>query len=174
MYERFAFTMEHSAPVEGKTFLDVGCGSGVYSVELAKSRARHVTGIDISPAMLELSRARAEREGVGARCTFVQSDLLAFPADERVDVTIGIGLFDYIRDPLPVLSAMRRITSDTAILSFPRLWTWRAPIRKMRLTLRGCEVYFYSKKRVTELLRDAGFSDITVTKVGKLHCVVVS
>ena len=35
MYERFAFTMDASEPAAGRTFLDVGCGSGVYCLELA-------------------------------------------------------------------------------------------------------------------------------------------
>jgi SAM-dependent methyltransferase len=174
MYQRFAFTLDHSAPIEGRTFLDVGCGSGVYSVALAERGARHVRGIDIAPSMLELCRRRAERQGAADRCTFVESDLLALPVDDRFDVTIGIGLFDYIRDPSPVLSAMRRVTAASVILSFPRLWTWRAPIRKVRLSLRGCPVFFYSRRRVIRLLRDAGFATVKVEKVGKLHCVVAS
>jgi 2-polyprenyl-3-methyl-5-hydroxy-6-metoxy-1,4-benzoquinol methylase len=174
MYQRFEFTLEHSTPIEGRTFLDVGCGSGVYSVALAERGARHVTGIDIAPSMLELCRQRAERHGVADRCSFVESDLLAFAPDARFDVTIGIGLFDYIRDPSPVLTAMRRATAGIAILSFPRLWTWRAPIRKVRLSLRNCPVFFYTRRCVTRLLRDAGFASVRVEKVGKLHCVVAS
>ncbi len=174
MYERFNFTMANCEPVEGRTFLDVGCGSGVYSVELAKKGAKLVTGLDIAENMLDLSRRRAEREGVAARCAFVHSDLLAFAADRQYDVTIGIGLFDYLRDAGPVLAAMRRVTGGSVILSFPRLWTWRAPLRKIRLTVRNCSVFFYTRARVTTLLHAAGFAHISVTRVGKLHCVVAS
>ncbi len=174
MYERFTFTMTNCEPVEGRTFLDVGCGTGVYSVELAKKGAKLVTGLDIAQNMLDLSRRRAEREGVATRCTFIHSDLTAFAADSQYDVTIGIGLFDYIHDAGPVLAAMRRVTSGAVILSFPRLWTWRAPLRKIRLGARNCSVYFYTKGRVATLLRAAGFSHVGITKVGKLHCVVAS
>jgi 2-polyprenyl-3-methyl-5-hydroxy-6-metoxy-1,4-benzoquinol methylase len=174
MYQRFEFTLEHSMPIEGRTFLDVGCGSGVYSVALAERGARHVTGIDIAPSMLELCWQRAERHAVADRCSFVESDLLAFTPEAQFDVTIGIGLFDYIRDPSPVLTAMRRVTVGCAILSFPRFWTWRAPIRKVRLSLRKCSVYFYTRRRLTRLLRDAGFGSVRIEKVGKLHCVVAS
>ena len=66
---------------------------------------------------------------------------------------------------------MRQSASETVIASFPRLWTWRAPVRKARLALRGCSVYFYSKKRVAMLLREAGFGSFTIAKVGKLFCV---
>ncbi len=57
-------------------------------------------------------------------------------------------------------------------MAFPRLWTWRAPVRKVRLTLKGCDVYFYSAARIKQLMKDAGFSRHTLTRVGKLYCVV--
>jgi cyclopropane fatty-acyl-phospholipid synthase-like methyltransferase len=172
MYERYLFTLQHAQPIEGRTFLDVGCGSGVYSVELAKRGAARVVGLDIADRMLAMSTASAAREGVADRCRFVRSDLLQFEGGERFDVTIGIGLFDYIADPLPVLRKMREVSTDRVIVSFPRLWTWRAPVRKVRLTLRGCPVYFFSAAQVRRLMAEAGFARTEITRVGKLHCVV--
>ncbi|HEU4870295.1 MAG TPA: hypothetical protein VFT08_05545, partial [Pyrinomonadaceae bacterium] len=81
-------------------------------------------------------------------------------------------LFDYIKNPLPVLTKMREVSTDKAIMAFPRLYTWRAPVRKVRLTIKGCDVYFYSAARINKLIKDAGFSRHTLTKVGKLYCVV--
>ena len=172
MYERYLFTLEHAEPIQGRTFLDVGCGSGVYSVELARRGAARVVGLDIADRMLAMCTQAAGEAGVGSRCSFVQSDLLAYVPDGRFDVTIGIGLFDYIADPLPVLRRMREVTSDRVIVSFPRLWTWRAPIRKVRLALRGCPVFFFSAGRVRTLMQQAGFTRVEIRRVGKLHCVV--
>jgi ubiquinone/menaquinone biosynthesis C-methylase UbiE len=172
MFERFIFTIQHSAPYEGRSYLDVGCGSGIYSVELAKKGANRVVGIDIAEHMLQLCRDLALKEGVGSRCTFAHSDLLNYVPENRFDVCIGIGLFDYIHDPLPVLKKMREVASDKVIVAFPRFWTWRAPIRKARLSLRGCDVYFYTRKRVESLMKEAGFAKSSVGTVGKLFCVV--
>lgn len=172
MYERFAFAMEASAPIEGRRFLDVGCGSGVYSVELAKRGAAHVTGLDIAQDMLRLCREAAEAEGLADRCEFVRSDLLRFGTGVAFDVTLGIGLFDYIADPLAVLRKMREVTRDRVILSFPRLGTWRAPVRWVRLSLRGCEVHFYTKRRIDRLMAEAGLQVHTLERVGNLYCVV--
>ncbi len=172
MYERFEFTIKHCEPIKGRTFLDVGCGNGLYSVELGKKGAARVQGIDIAEVMVERCKKYAAREGLEGRCHFLKTDLLEYQPDTTFDVSFGIGLFDYISDPLPVLRKMREVTKDKVITAFPRFWTWRAPVRKVRLTMRGCPVYFYTKARLDQLMKDAGFARHEVTRVGKLHCVV--
>ena len=174
MYERYEFTLKTCEPVAGRSFLDVGCGNGLYSVELGRRGAGTVVGLDIAEGMLERCRTAAAAAGVDDRCTFIHSDLLNYEPDTKFDVSFGIGLFDYISDPLPVLTKMRAVTSGTAIMAFPRLGTWRAPVRKVRLTIKGCAVYFYSRKKVDRLIREAGFQNHSVSRVGKLFCVVAS
>jgi 2-polyprenyl-3-methyl-5-hydroxy-6-metoxy-1,4-benzoquinol methylase len=172
MYERFVFTIEHCEPIKGRTFLDVGCGNALYSLELARKGAAKVVGIDISEVMIGLCKQSSENENLTDVCTFIQTDLLDYKPESTFDVSFGIGLFDYISDPLPVMKRMREVSTDKAIMAFPRLWTWRAPIRKMRLARKGCDVFFYSKAKIEKLLRDAGFSRQEIFKVGKLYCVV--
>jgi ubiquinone/menaquinone biosynthesis C-methylase UbiE len=174
MYERFDFAMRESAPIEGRTFLDVGCGSGVYCLELARRGAARVTGLDIAGAMLEMAGAAAEAEGLSTQCVFVRGDLFALRPAAPFDVTLGIGLFDYVADPLPLLRRMREVTTDRVVLSFPRVNTWRAPIRKVRLALRGCPVHFYTRRRVETLLPAANLRPLRIDRVGKLYCVVAT
>ena len=173
MYDRYTFTIENCEPIANRSFLDVGCGNGLYSLELARRGAGKVVGIDIAEVMIDLCKRSSIAEKLDDRCTFIQTDLLEYNGrDSEFDVSFGIGLFDYIRDPLPVLRKMRQLSGDKAIMSFPRLWTWRAPVRKARLTIRGCDVVFYSAAKIRKLMTDAGFSRHTLTKVGKLYCVV--
>jgi 2-polyprenyl-3-methyl-5-hydroxy-6-metoxy-1,4-benzoquinol methylase len=172
MYERFVFTIQNCEPIRNRTFLDVGCGNALYSLELARKGAAKVVGIDISEVMIGLCKQSSENENLTDRCTFIQTDLLDYNPESTFDVSFGIGLFDYISDPLPVLKKMREVSTDKAIMAFPRLWTWRAPVRKVRLARKGCPVYFYSAARINQLMRDAGFSRHTLTRVGKLYCVV--
>jgi 2-polyprenyl-3-methyl-5-hydroxy-6-metoxy-1,4-benzoquinol methylase len=172
MYDRFAFTIKNCEPIANRTFLDVGCGNGLYSKELLKRGAAKVVGLDIAEVMVDLCRNATESEQSAGRCSFVQTDLLAYKPETKFDVAIGIGLFDYISEPLPVLKKMREEITDRAIMSFPRFWTWRAPVRKLRLSLRGCIVVFYTKRRIRRLMSEAGFRSCTITKVGKLFCVV--
>lgn len=172
MYERYQFTIANCEPIRGRTFLDVGCGNGLYSLELGRKGAEKVLGIDISEVMIDLCKKATEKENLTTRCTFEQTDLLAFDPKTKFDVSFGIGLFDYIKNPLPVLTKMRECTSDKVILAFPRFWTWRAPIRKVRLNARGCDVFFYRKSTIANLLREAGFKRHEFHKIGKLHCVI--
>jgi 2-polyprenyl-3-methyl-5-hydroxy-6-metoxy-1,4-benzoquinol methylase len=168
---RYEYTLKHSEPIEGRRFLDVGCGTGKYALEFARRKAAWVTGIDVSSAMVDVCRRGAAQEGFSATTEFLNTDLLAYRPSIGYDVCIGIGLFDYIKDAAPVLAKMRECVKDRVVLSFPRQWTWRAPVRALRLAIKGCPVYFYSARKVGALLKQAGFSRWQTEVVGKLYCV---
>ena len=51
--------------------------------------------------MIGLCRKSSDAENLSDRCTFIQSDLLEYKPESKFDVSFGIGLFDYISDPLP-------------------------------------------------------------------------
>ena len=171
MFQRFDWVMQMSGDVCGKTICDVGCGSGRFVAALARKGAAHVTGVDIAPNMITLSRKLAAQENVEGLCSFIQSDVLDWKSDEQYDVVIAIGFWDYIADPLPRLRLIRNMTHGKFLSAWPRLWTWRMPVRKVRLAARGCPVYFFSKPRVYRLLQDAGFRVESCKTVGKLFCV---
>ena len=171
MYQRYEYTLKHAEPVADRDFLDVGCGTGRSSFELLRRGCRHVTGIDISEEMVNHCRRTAETEKVGERSEFLRTDLLDYTPQCRYHVVIGIGLFDYISDPLPVLQKMRECTDGCCIASFPRFWTWRAPVRKLRLSLRGCFVRFFTRENIDDLIKSAGFSSYSIETVGKLYCI---
>ncbi len=53
--------------------VDLGCGTGNYSIYLAR-KGFDVTGIDFSPAAIDIAEKNAEKEGVS--CSFLTADLL--------------------------------------------------------------------------------------------------
>lgn len=53
--------------------------------------------------------------------------------DREAETMIGIGSFDYVKEPLPILKKMRESATSKVIISFPRAWTWRVPLRGVRL-----------------------------------------
>lgn len=61
--------------------VELGVGDGRIAVEAAV-QGRHVTGVDLSPAMLALCRARATDAGVPERLTLLQGDFRSFALPE--------------------------------------------------------------------------------------------
>lgn len=97
----------------GASILDMGCGTGRHSVELAK-RGYKVTGVDISEGMLDQARKKAEEAGLSIRWVHADAtkplNLLsvvngAFPEElEPFDAAIslcegGFGLIGQGDDP---------------------------------------------------------------------------
>jgi 2-polyprenyl-3-methyl-5-hydroxy-6-metoxy-1,4-benzoquinol methylase len=171
MYQRLDWVLERSGDVRGKTICDIGCGSGRFVTALARRGASRVLGIDVAPEMLKLARQLTARDGVAQVCDFVEADILDYPASEVFDQTIAIGFWDYIADPAERLAKIRRMTRHTFLSAWPRLWTWRAPLRKARLGALGCPVHFYTRRDVYRHLEQAGFQVISCRRVGKLFCV---
>jgi demethylmenaquinone methyltransferase/2-methoxy-6-polyprenyl-1,4-benzoquinol methylase len=78
---------------EGLRVLDIGCGTGSLAVALAARGAR-VTGIDISPQMLDIARQKVQEAGLGEAVTVTQ--MSAIDLDEGFEA----GSFDLITSTL--------------------------------------------------------------------------
>ena len=78
---------EHDWSTEGPQVLDVGTGSGVIAVCVAKHLSiAQVTALDTSEASLEVARRNVHQHGVADRVRLLQSDLLsALPEEPRWD-----------------------------------------------------------------------------------------
>jgi 2-polyprenyl-3-methyl-5-hydroxy-6-metoxy-1,4-benzoquinol methylase len=173
IYQRFEWVMRQASPtpdLHGMKICDIGCGSGRFVASLAK-RGAQVTGVDFAPEMLKLGAQLAEKEGVTDRCKFVLSDVLDWKTDEKFDLVIAIGFWDYVGDPLPRLQVIRSLTKTTFLSAWPRAGTLRAGIRKVRLKADGCPVYFFHLAEVEDYLQRAGFRVETREILGQLHCV---
>ncbi len=172
MYQRFDWVMERCGDVRGLRICDIGCGSGRFVTELAKRGAAHVTGVDMAPEMLRLSRQLVTQDGVAARCDFVLEDVLNWRTDKVYDIGIAMGFWDYIQNPPARLRRIRKLIGKRFLSAWPRFWTWRMPVRKVRLQyIRGCPVYFFRRPQISTLLREAGFEVVRFDTVGKLFCV---
>jgi ubiquinone/menaquinone biosynthesis C-methylase UbiE len=93
---------------EGMRFLDVAAGSGALSIPAARLGAR-VLATDQSPVMLELLRARANKEGLDLETRVMDGHALEF-ADDSFDVTgsqFGVMLF---ADMPRAIREMARVT----------------------------------------------------------------
>jgi ubiquinone/menaquinone biosynthesis C-methylase UbiE len=90
------------------TVLDVACGPGILACALA-DHARHVTGIDITPAMIAEAQARQQAAGLGNLDWHV-GDATVLPfEDGRFDRVTTRYSFHHMPDPAAVLGEMKRV-----------------------------------------------------------------
>ena len=94
--------------------LDFGCGTGFFTIPLAKVSARTI-GADVSPEMLERTGSYAKRSGV--RVELIESDGTAFKLpDEAVDMVFLNHVFHEIERRTTVLSEFLRIVKTSGRL----------------------------------------------------------
>jgi SAM-dependent methyltransferase len=90
------------------TVLDVACGPGLLACAFARV-ARHVTGIDLTPAMLERARALAAERGL-TNLTWRLGDVLPLPfPDGTFSIVTARFAFHHFLDPPAVLREMGRV-----------------------------------------------------------------
>lgn len=92
--EKINHILEHTTLHKGLRILDVGCGTGVLEQYLLAYSPAHITGIDISPRMIEQARAKYTVPTVDFRSMDVM-DL----KDEQFDYIIAYSVFPHFEYP---------------------------------------------------------------------------
>jgi SAM-dependent methyltransferase len=88
--------------------LDVACGAGVVACAFAEV-AKHVTGIDLTPAMIEQARLLAAQRGL-TNLTWREGDIEALPfPDQSFTVVLSRYAFHHFLNPRAVLAEMTRV-----------------------------------------------------------------
>jgi ubiquinone/menaquinone biosynthesis C-methylase UbiE len=95
-------------PLPGERVLDVGCGTGNFSLKLAEAGAR-VTGVDLSEDMLAVARRRGAEEGQSIEFFRTAGEELPFE-DGSFDAAITMATLEFVGDPEKVLGEMLRVT----------------------------------------------------------------
>lgn len=90
--------------------LDLGCGNGHHLLALGPEVARGI-GIDVSPGMIELARARLRNSPSSGNLSFEvdNAEQLTGVADQSVDLAICIGAFEHMLDKRSVLASIHRV-----------------------------------------------------------------
>jgi SAM-dependent methyltransferase len=98
---------EMCGDVRGTRLLDVGCGNGYFAREMAR-RGAHVTGVDISPRMIDHARRLEREEALDIDYLVADAaDLQSVLADEAFDVATSCVALQDMPDAAGVFRAVR-------------------------------------------------------------------
>ncbi len=157
---RVVEALEQAGEWNGRTVLEVGCGSGRDGIEMAQRGARVVL-LDISRPALEAARKEAAHRSV--RVTLVLGDALSLPFREQsFEGVFHQGLMEHFRDPGCLLAENRRVLrgGGTLLADVPQTLHAYTIFKKACMVLgvwfAGWETQ-YTPSQLRSLLEQQGF-----------------
>jgi SAM-dependent methyltransferase len=169
-----------AAIAAGERALDIGCGCGATTLEIAARVGDHghALGVDVSEPMLARARQRAP---AGAPATFIAADATVYPFEPgAADLLFSRFGVMFFADPALSFANMRKGMRPGGRVAFA---CWREPRKNPWLMLPLQEAYKYaprlpelgpedpgafsfaSEQRVHRLLTEAGFSSVNMRPV---------
>jgi ubiquinone/menaquinone biosynthesis C-methylase UbiE len=110
------YLLPHLRP--GQSLLDVGCGPGTVTIDLARRLAPgKVVGLDNAKQVLDVARTAAEEADV-RNVRFELGDAYALPFDDATfDVVHAHQLLQHLTDPVAALREMKRVARPGGIVA---------------------------------------------------------
>jgi predicted TPR repeat methyltransferase len=139
-------------PPQGLDVLDLGCGTGLCG-PLLKPLARSMTGVDLSPKMIEMAHKRELYDEL------VCSDLTDFlhPHTARFDLVVSTDVFIYVGELAAVFQATRKAVRSNSLFAFSFETS-----EEQDLVLRPTRRYAHSVAYIRRLASIHGFEVISL------------
>lgn len=140
--------------------VDIGCGSGLLTVQLARNGAAHVHALDIDEAAIRNTLTNAFRNGVADKVSAAAQDLFPWVPEERYDVIVA-SLYQMPVDPFEQVVTHRpldywgRNLLDHLIRLLPEALADDGVAYVMQLSVIG-------EKRTVQLLQNLGYQSRVV------------
>ena len=117
------------------TVLDVACGPGLLACAFARV-AKHATGLDVTPAMLEQARKTQQDQGL-KNVSWQQGDVYSLPFSEaQFSVVSSRFAFHHLQDPLAALKEMERVCKPGGRIAVADM----APLPEKAAALNAAEI----------------------------------
>lgn len=150
--------------LEGKRVLDIGCGLGGPACYLAEEYDAKVTGIDIEPQLVDISRNRAQQKNLRAQVHFelVQPGPLPF-GDQEFDLVMSSGAFTQTPEKLPLFRECLRVLRAGGALRCYEWTCWdqaASPDMARFIELEELTYDMQTDRQFFALFRDAGFRQV--------------
>jgi len=91
-----SFLLEWCLPVEGKRVLDLGCGEGYFTRQIARHGSQEMRGIDISQAMIERARQNEVEEVLGIQYSVGCVTEFSSEVDSQFDLITAVFVYNYL------------------------------------------------------------------------------
>ncbi|MEQ9566553.1 MAG: bifunctional 2-polyprenyl-6-hydroxyphenol methylase/3-demethylubiquinol 3-O-methyltransferase UbiG [Pseudomonadales bacterium] len=164
--------IEERSSVTGKKFLDVGCGGGILTEDMAQ-RGAEVTGIDMGEAPLSVARLHAQESGVSVDYRQITAEDLAREQPENFDIVSCLEMLEHVPEPQSVINAFAGLARPGANLYFSTIN--RNP-KAFLLAIVGAEYIagllpkgtheykkFIRPSELSQCLRNAGLEVVEIT-----------
>lgn len=167
--------IDHRAPLSGARVLDVGCGAGLLSEAMA-ARGAEVTGLDLSPELIEAARAHAAESGLSIDYRCVATRELAADMAGAFDIVVAYEMLEHVDTPAYVVDDCALLTRPGGHLFFstinrsPKAWALAIGGAEYVLGLLPRGTHDYAKLiRPGELARWCRDAGLTVADVDGMH-----
>ena len=154
-----------AAGLQGRGVLELGCGRGELSADLARAGAARVTGMDLSPDNIEAARRMSSEDGLNDRLEFrVGNAAIADLASH--DVIVHHRVICCYPDPTGFLHNSIEASGSVYGFSMPRSTGLVGIVVRLalffenlghRFKRRGFRAYVHDERLVDATVRSAGF-----------------
>ncbi len=139
--------------------LDLGCGTGNYTLEL-KKRGFDVVGLDISKEMLRIAQKKIPE------IAFIRGDAYKLPfKNNTFDLVLSITMFEFIKNPEKIIKEIYRVLKPggeiiIGTMNAKSLWFLFKRIKSFFIETAYRYARFYTVSELEKLLKNEHFKKI--------------
>ena len=164
--EEIADAIRDTLPLSGEwDAMDFGCGTGLVTLRLAPY-LRSIVAVDSSRGMLDRLETKIKNAGVQNVRTVMSEQLFEKPSAARFHLITSAMTLHHIQDIVPLLRSFHALLHTGGYVALADL---EAEDGTFHEDPTGVFHHGFSREGLTELLRLAGFSSITVRSVTEIN-----